>query len=161
MIGEKYRNIKLFYGIRDILAIKRSFKQYFIPTRVPHYIPISIPHFIPISVPFRILSPYPFRSAFYPHIRSVPFRILSSYTFRILSSYPFRILSPYPFRILSSYPFRSVPQIRSVPHPYPHFNLTPLTLDICVLFGLSILVILHIPNGSYLTRCHDLTNPTS
>ena len=106
MIGEKYRNIKLFYGIRDILAIKRSFKQYFIPTRVPHYIPISIPHFIPISVPFRILS----------HIRSVPHFIPISV--------PFRILSPYPFRILSSYPFRSVPQIRSVPHPYPHFNLT-------------------------------------
>ena len=95
MIGEKYRKIKLFYGIRDILAIKKFFKQYFIPTRVPHYIPISIPHFILTSVPFLILSPYAFRSAFYPHIRSAFYSNI-----------------------------RSVPQIRSVPHLYPHFNLT-------------------------------------
>ncbi len=52
MIGEKCRNIKLFYGIRDILAIKRFSKQCFIPTRMPHYTPISIPHFILISFPF-------------------------------------------------------------------------------------------------------------
>ncbi len=112
MIGEKYRNVKLFYGIRDILAIKRFFKQYFIPTRVPHYIPISIPHFIPISVPFRILSPYPFRSAFYPHIRS--------------AFYPH---------------IRSVPQIRSVPHPYPHFNLTRWETRILYLGNLALVFI--------------------
>ncbi len=124
MIGEKYRNIKLFYGIRDILAIKRFLNSILFPHAFHIIFPYpfrmlssypfrsafyphirSVPHFIPISVPFRILSPYPFRSAFYPHIRSVPHFIPISVPHFILISVPFR---------------------RSVPHPYPHFNLTQL-----------------------------------
>ncbi len=113
MIDEKYRNIKLFYGIRDIFAMKRFFKQYFIP----HALYIIFPY------PFRILSSYSFRSAFYPLIPTcAPHYIPISIPHFIPISVPFGILS-HICSVFSPY-IRSVPQIRSVPHPYPHFNLS-------------------------------------
>ena len=100
-VDERYRNIKLFYGIRDIFAIKRFFNS------------ILFPHAFHIIFlyPFRILSPYPFRSAFYSQIRSVPHFIPISVPHFIPISVPHLILISVPFR-------------RSVPHPYSHFNLT-------------------------------------
>ena len=143
MIDEWYRNIKLFYGIHDIFAIKRFLEQDFIPTRVSHYIPISIPHFIPISIPFRILSPYPFRSAFCPHIPSVPHFIPISVPHFILIS---------------------VPQIRSVPHPYPHFNLTMLVQyknksKCCNILIINIIV--RITNNHNAISCANITSTSS